>query len=735
MKPNGPRTASFGLACWTAKLLALILLGLALWLVITRFAPGAEGLAGFFAALFFLGMTASGQAEKRIKAATKQRADKDGMFFTLTLESETVTLEPGRTWMQLDHYKWVVRGIIEPPQSLSIFPDGSIEINTEKISVADPEGPTKLENQINKHHVATVVHKPVSATAASPAAQTKSGKPEFLVKLDHWGHMVIEWGHGLDREETGLRGLSTLIANGLIRKPNTFHVDPLQRGIEIDGIRYDCTAEGAKRLEAALNTRYAITRRSDKAVAIEIKENHAASTGFDIHFTIHRAGVPLEIKGHLSQENLDILQDPAKCELLRPDIHLLLAPPNLLFRRRRPDMGEEKMPEVPDINILHCSASQLQQALNHPLIRKSTGSAAAAAARRISSDSARIVELRVVRNATEKAFLWIECVTAMGEVQGQKALTHHNVADLQQSGLFQPHLEVHLSLDHKKLSIQNRKTKQEEILTLDTQSPDEELRKAARMLTKALKPAEPHPASAHEPVEVAPVAAVEPPETERVEETPVVESPAHAAVIEPPAKSSPAVPPAPAPPVVEKPKLDPAITALFRETDAVRINVESFRRLVEWLEFTSQEVHLSLPFVFENRRFEILSFESQEITDLAQLRGVEFYGFYLSHISEKKIVLVYACNGMHIEWGPDKCVLQPTATAEATEYKGSALLGLAQDQQDGFVFIVQPPFKQWIEPREKPYVEESVHFLTVADVAKTPGDYKFIWPERPLPMG
>jgi hypothetical protein len=169
---------------------------------------------------------------------------------------------------------------------------------------------------------------------------------------------------------------------------------------------------------------------------------------------------------------------------------------------------------------------------------------------------------------------------------------------------------------------------------------------------------------------------------------------------------------------------------LFQETDAVRINVESFRRLGEWLEITPQEIRLSLPFVFENRRFDILSFEKQEITDLAQLRGVEFYGFYLSHISEKKLVLVYACNGMHIEWGPEKCVLQPTAASEATEYKGSALLGLAQDQQDGFVFIVQPAFKQWVEPREKPYVEENVHFLTVADIAKSPGDYKFIWPER-----
>jgi hypothetical protein len=734
MQPNGQRPASFGLAGWIAKLTLAVATGVALGVMVSQIPLPVGKFSGVFATLLLLGVASGGQVEQRIKAGTKHRADKEGMLFTLALASEVVTLEPSKTWLQLDHYKWVVRGIIEPPQSLNIFQDGSIEINTEKVSIGDPEGPAKLEHQINKHHVATAIHKPVATATPHPTGtQTSSGKPQFLVKLDHWGHMVIEWGHGLDREETGLRGLTTLIANGLIRKPKTFHVDPLQRGIEIDGIKYDCSEEGAKRLEVALNTRYAITRRTDKALAVEIKENHAASTGFDMHFTIHRAGVPLEIRGHLSQENLDILQDPAKCEILRPDIHLLLTPPNLLFRRRRPDMGEEKIPDVPDVNILHCSAAQLQEALNHPMIRRSTGSAAAAAARRVSSESERIVELRIVKNPAEKAFLWLECVSAMGEVKGPKAFTHHNVTDLQQNGLFLPHLEVHLSLDHRRLSIQNRQTKQEEVITLDTKSSDEDLRKAGRLLTKALKPTEPQATVAREPVEAvhAPAAETPAPAEEIEEEMPVATPPVQTAATGQPPKATPSQPPAAPPPAAEaKPKLDPAITALFNETDAVRINVESFRRLVEWLEFTPQEIHLSLPFVFENRRFEILSFENQKINDLTQLRGIEFYGFYLSHISEKKIVLVYACNGMHIEWGPDKCVLQPTAASEATEYKGSALLGLAQDQQDGFVFIVQPAFKQWIEPREKPYVEESVHFLTVADIAKAPAEYKFIWPER-----
>ena len=90
-----------------------------------------------------------------------------------------------------------------------------------------------------------------------------------------------------------------------------------------------------------------------------------------------------------------------------------------------------------------------------------------------------------------------------------------------------------------------------------------------------------------------------------------------------------------------------------------------------------QDVRLSLPWVFADRRFEILSFSGQEIGSVLELRSEEFYGFYLSHISERRIDFVYACGGTHIEWGPDKCVLQPSAHAEAMEFAGSALLALA----------------------------------------------------------
>jgi len=69
------------------------------------------------------------------------------------------------------------------------------------------------------------------------------------------------------------------------------------------------------------------------------------------------------------------------------------------------------------------------------------------------------------------------------------------------------------------------------------------------------------------------------------------------------------------------------------------------------------------------------------------------------------------------------------------EYKGGVLLGMAQDKQDEFVFVVQPDFKKWIAPREMPFTVENLQFLMVADIAAAPDDYKFIWPERPPPRG
>ena len=74
---------------------------------------------------------------------------------------------------------------------------------------------------------------------------------------------------------------------------------------------------------------------------------------------------------------------------------------------------------------------------------------------------------------------------------------------------------------------------------------------------------------------------------------------------------------------------------------------------------------------------------------------------------------------------------EPSANTEANEYKGSALLGMAQDHNDQFVFVVQPAFKEWLRTREKPYLDQNIHFATVAEMAPILDRYTLIWPERP----
>src|SRR5262249_39335693 len=163
-----------------------------------------------------------------------------------------------------------------------------------------------------------------------------------------------------------------------------------------DGVRFECTEAGAQILEAALNIRYAPSLEGDKASVIEVRENLAASTGFDIRFTIMRAGMAFEVMGHLSQENLDILQYHARWDLLRPGIQVRLSPPNLIIRKRRPDGGEDRIPDIPEINYRRITAVQLQQILNNPAILKRGGATGQAAQPAAEERAAEIVEMRVV---------------------------------------------------------------------------------------------------------------------------------------------------------------------------------------------------------------------------------------------------------------------------------------------------------------------------------------------------
>jgi hypothetical protein len=669
--------------------------------------------------------------------------------YTLTLGQETITLEPGRAWIQADAHKWVTRGLLEEPQSYHVAPEGHVEINGEKISLTDPGGTARLEHEINKRHTASSP----ATTAAQAGLRKPPGPPRdptqatFHVRLDLLSHLAIACFHGEDHLETGLRGLTTLITNGLMRKPGTLHIDPLQRWIEIDGHRFECKEEDARRFEALLNSEYRLQLRAAGEGIIEIKDNPASATGFDIHFTSFHAGLRTEVKGHLTQANLDILQNDQRCDLLQHGILLRLSPPNLLIRRRRPDGGEERIPNIPDVAYRRINAADLQAIFNDPRLRRAgrVGEGASAEA----SHPAELEEIRVVRSPTNRLALWLECVAAYtGRVEGM-ALTHHNIADLQHRGVFRPECDVAMSVDGRELSVLNTATAEETKLRLTHDSPDDHLAAARRLLTSALKTPSAPPVAATPTPEPA---SDESPPPEPVPERPARPSAAAEPVPQPPPPSEAALPTSPVSPVAAPepqgiapasppeseavpvvPDDEPAeartAELIFPEQDPRHVIEGSFSALTRDVEIPVQELWLSLPHVFAERRFVVLNFGGREVAGLGELRSASFYGFYLSFVDPHTVVLVYAREGHHIEWGPTKCVVQASLSAEAEEFKGHGLLGLAQDEEGNFLFVVTPTYRQWIRPRERDYRAVFARFLTAEEFAAEIPRPTLIWPE------
>ena len=145
MEPNNARTVPCGLNRWTGTIFLTLALGVAVAATIIELPLAAGVVTGIGAGLILLGVATGGRLDKQIKAGIHHDAAKGTSVFTLSLDQEIVRLEPGKTWSQLDHYKWVVRGLIEAPQMLHVFPEGSVEINSEKINITDLAAAEKLE--------------------------------------------------------------------------------------------------------------------------------------------------------------------------------------------------------------------------------------------------------------------------------------------------------------------------------------------------------------------------------------------------------------------------------------------------------------------------------------------------------------------------------------------------------------------------------------------------------------
>src|SRR6266705_2129851 len=109
MEPNDARTVPCGLNRWTGTIFLTLALGVAVAATIIELPLAAGVVTGIGAGLILLGVATGGRLDKQIKAGIQHDAAKGTAVFTLSLDQEIVRLEPGKTWSQLDHHKWVVR--------------------------------------------------------------------------------------------------------------------------------------------------------------------------------------------------------------------------------------------------------------------------------------------------------------------------------------------------------------------------------------------------------------------------------------------------------------------------------------------------------------------------------------------------------------------------------------------------------------------------------------------------
>lgn len=422
--------------------------------------------------------------------------------FTLSHGKETILIEAGKAWIKLDTFRWVMRGLIEEPQSFHVHSNGSVDINGGKLLLDDPEAVARLQHEINKRHdspagaAKAATLNPALRPGVSPASRPQEdGKRYVHVKLDLLGHLHVEIIHGHEKVETGVRGLPMLAQQGIINQLREFHVDPLQRWVDLDGMRFECNAEGARQLEAVLESRYARKSTGGRGHVIRIRENTASPTNFDIMFAASHSGQREELHTHLGQESLDLLQDEHHCGLLKPGVVLRLAPPYLIIRRKSADGGEERVPGIEDLQVFQVKAQELERILNHPQLCTDSdpgeSNAEAALAEAPSSADASmppaIKEIRLQHHKHNRAMLWMVLVMNRPGLKEEKAFTHHNISELQHAGVFQTCMHASLSLDHCRLSVLNKQTHKDEVLNLSGDSPDDVLAQAGAMLTAALK--------------------------------------------------------------------------------------------------------------------------------------------------------------------------------------------------------------------------------------------------------
>jgi hypothetical protein len=233
--------------------------------------------------------------------------------------------------------------------------------------------------------------------SAAPGPIQKSGSDaiHFHVQVDIRGQVHIHCMEGKKTLATvgfTVAGFNSLQEQGLMRKPKALTIGALHDWVELDGelCSFEKGRNEAARLEQLLNERYLPEVNLGHGKSVVFFYNVASATGFDIQYPCRVEGTLASHRYHLSQESLDLLQDSDHCGLLHKEIMVKLMPPNLVFKRKTPDGGEQYLLRSPDnqveltdvfgsrktlalsepLSLVHLTPAELAAIFNHPAINR-----------------------------------------------------------------------------------------------------------------------------------------------------------------------------------------------------------------------------------------------------------------------------------------------------------------------------------------------------------------------------
>jgi len=324
--------------------------------------------------------------------------------FTLTLGGETIELLPMKSWDQLDHHKWTARGRLPAePAGLEIAGD-HVKVAGGIVAINDPAGCVKLERLFNEwlqfeRETLKLARKKAQPQPMWPGAESSgqagSQPLRFSVEVDKRGQVHIHCVRGKETlASVGLNmaGFTSLHQQGLMRKPRALVTGALHDWVELDGdlCSFEQDRNDAARLEQILNERYVPEAAVGGGKEVLVFLNSASPTGFDIQFSVMVGGMPDNHRHHLDEHSVGLLQDADHCGLLHKKIIIKLMPPNLVFKQKTPDGGEQYLPWSPEhtvtitdeegrqrsiplsqpLNLLRLSAAELTAVFNHPAINR-----------------------------------------------------------------------------------------------------------------------------------------------------------------------------------------------------------------------------------------------------------------------------------------------------------------------------------------------------------------------------